>query len=180
MAVQANNLTNVDIFKGSALQLFINDGGSNDVCIGFATSHTLSITTNTNELATKDHGDYPAVLPTTITWEVTAENVYATTSMQKLLGYVKNRTQVTVKFAEVGNYSQSSGAYSYNVVEPGIIDNQSKTSWSIGKIIGQGKAYITSYSINAASGDNASISCTFTGSGALDILPTGTQGTQGT
>ena len=172
MAVQENSLENKDILKGSALQLFINDGGSQDVCIGFATSHALTITTNTTELSTKDHGDYPAVLPTTVTWEVTAENVYATTSMAKLLGYVKNRTKVTVKFAEVGNYSQKDGAYSYEAVEPGIIDNDSKTSWTIGKIIGQGKAYITSYSINAASGDNASISCTFTGCGPLDILPT--------
>ena len=171
MSVQVNDLENKDIFKGSALQLFINDGGSSDVCIGFATSHALSITTNTNELSTKDHGDYPAVLPTTVTWEVTAENVYATTSMTKLLGYVKNRTKVTIKFAEVGNYSQDGGSYSYEAVEPGIIDNESKTSWSIGKVIGQGKAYITSYSINAASGDNASISCTFTGCGPLDILP---------
>lgn len=171
MSVQANSLENKDIFKGSALQLFISDGGSQDVCIGFATSHALSITTNTTELSTKDHGDYPAVLPTTVTWEVTAENVYATTSMTKLLGYVKNRSKVTVKFAEVGNYSQKDGAYSYEAVEPGIIDNDTKASWSIGKIIGQGKAYITSYSINAASGDNASISCTFTGCGPLDILP---------
>ena len=171
MSVQVNSLENKDIFKGSALQLFINDGGSQDVCIGFATSHALNITTNTTELSTKDHDDYPAVLPTTITWEVTAENVYATTSMTKLLGYVKNRTKVTVKFAEVGNYSQDGSLYSYDVIEPGIIDNGSKTYWSIGKIIGQGKAYITSYSINAASGDNASISCTFTGCGPLDILP---------
>ena len=171
MSVTVNNLENKDILKGSALQLFINDGGAQDVCIGFATSHSLSITTNVSELSTKDHGDYPAVLPTTITWEVTAENVYATTSMTKLLGYVKNRTKVTIKFAEVGNYSQDGGSYSYDVVEPGIIENDSKTSWSIGKVIGQGKAYITSYSINAASGDNASISCTFTGCGPLDILP---------
>ena len=171
MSVQVNSLENKDIFKGSALQLFINDGGAQDVCIGFATSHSLSITLNTTELSTKDHGDYPAVLPTTTTWEVTAENVYATTSMSKLIGYVKNRTKVTVKFAEVGNYSQDGGSYSYEAVEPGIIDNDTKTSWSIGKVIGQGKAYITSYSINAASGDNASISCTFTGCGPLDILP---------
>lgn len=171
MAVTVNNLENKDILKGSALQLFINDGGSSDVCIGFATSHALSITTNTTELSTKDHGDYPAVLPTTITWEVTAENVYATTSMTKLIGYVKNKTKVTIKFAEVGNYSQDGGSYSYYATEPGIIDNDTKTSWSIGKVIGQGKAYITSYSINASSGDNASISCTFTGCGPLDILP---------
>lgn len=171
MSVQENSLENKDILKGSALQLFINDGGAQDVCIGFATSHSLSITTNTTELSTKDHGDYPAVLPTTITWEVTAENVYATTSMTKLIGYVKNKTKVTIKFAEVGNYSQDGGSYSYFATEPGIIENDSKTSWSIGKVIGQGKAYITSYSINAASGDNASISCTFTGCGPLDILP---------
>ena len=172
MAVTVNNLENKDVLKGSALQLFINDGASNDVCIGFATSHSLSITTNTTELSTKDHGDYPAVLPTTITWEVTAENVYATTSMAKLLGYVKNRTKVTIKFAEVGNYSYDGGSYSYYAIEPGIIENDSKNFWSIGKVIGQGKAYITSYSINASSGDNASISCTFTGCGPLDILPT--------
>ena len=171
MPVQANSLENKDILKGSALQLFINDGGSGDVCIGFALSHAISISTNVSELATKDHGDYPAVLPTTITWEVTAENVYATTSMTKLLGYVKNKTKVTVKFAEVGNYSQDGGSYSYYATEPGIIENDPKNSWEIGKIIGQGKAYITSYSINAASGDNASISCTFTGCGPLDILP---------
>lgn len=171
MAVTVNNLENKDIFKGSALQLFINDGGAQDVCIGFATSHSLSITLNTTELSTKDHGDYPAVLPTTTTWEVTAENVYATTSMTKLLGYVKNRTKVTIKFAEVGNYSQDGASYSYEAMEPGIIDNDTKDSWSIGKVIGQGKAYITSYSINASSGDNASISCTFTGCGPLDILP---------
>lgn len=171
MSVQENSLENKDILKGSALQLFINDGGSQDVCIGFATSHAINISTNVSELSTKDHGDYPAVLPTTVTWEVTAENVYATTSMTKLLGYVKNRTKVTVKFAEVGNYSQDGGSYSYEAVEPGIIDNDTKKYWSIGKVIGQGKAYITSYSINAASGDNASISCTFTGCGPLDILP---------
>ena len=172
MPVTVNNLENKDVLKGSALQLFINDGGAQDVCIGFATSHSLSITTNTTELSTKDHGDYPAVLPTTITWEVTAENVYATTSMTKLIGYVKNKTKVTIKFAEVGNYSQDDGSYSYYTTEPGIIDNDTKESWSIGKVIGQGKAYITSYSINASSGDNASISCTFTGCGPLDILPT--------
>ena len=171
MSVQVNSLENKDIFKGSALQLFIGDGVTSDTCIGFATSHSLSITLNTTELSTKDHGDYPAVLPTTITWEVTAENVYATTSMAKLIGYVKNKTKVTIKFAEVGNYSQDGGSYSYYATEPGIIENDSKTSWSIGKVIGQGKAYITSYSINAASGDNASISCTFTGCGPLDILP---------
>ena len=45
-------MTNQDIVKGSALMVFL--GGS---AIGFATSHALSLTTNTTEVSTKDHGE---------------------------------------------------------------------------------------------------------------------------
>ena len=51
-------LTNNDIIKGGHLMVFLNDEP-----IAFATSHSLSKTLNTQEVATKDHGDYAAVLP---------------------------------------------------------------------------------------------------------------------
>lgn len=172
-------MTNSDIVKGSALQVWVGasqspqgaQGATN--CIAFATNHTLNITTNTNEIATKDHGDYPAVLPTTITWEVTCENLYATSSMETLMDYVKNRKKVDIKFAQCGNYSTgSSSTYSYDNVEEGIIDtDKSQTGWTVGDVIAEGKAYVTSYSINAPAGENASISCTFTGCGQLTINP---------
>lgn len=170
-------MTNSDIVKGSALQVWVGapqgaqgtQGATQ--CIAFATNHTLNITTNTNEITTKDHGDYPAVLPTTITWEVTCENLYATDSMETLLDYISNRKKVDITFAECNNYSTGSGStYSYDNVEEGIIET-SKTEWTVGKVIAAGKAYVTSYSINAPAGENASISCTFTGCGTLSMNP---------
>ena len=161
-------MTNSDILKGSALQLFYN--GST---IAFATSHTFSMTVNTNEVATKDHGDYPAVIPTTITWEVTCENLYATSSADTLLAVAKAKTPVTIKFCEVSNYSASD--------EQGIIDVTPAKTWSAGHVIAEGNAIITSYSVNAAAGDNASISCTFQGTGSFtSAADQGNQGTQGT
>lgn len=148
-------MTNQDIVKGSALMVFL--GGS---AIGFATSHALSLTANTTEVSTKDHGDYPAVVAQSIGWEVTAENLYSDTGETTYMKAMLAKTPVDIKFAKVANYSATD--------EKGIIDNGEKTAWTAGTVIAEGKALITSFSINAATGDNATMSVTFTGVGALN------------
>ena len=148
-------MTNQDIVKGSALMVFL--GGS---AIGFATSHALSLTTNTTEVSTKDHGDYPSVVAQSIGWEVTAENLYSDTGETTYMKAMLAKTPVDIKFAKVANYA--------NTDEKGIIDNTEKTAWTAGTVIAEGKALITSFSINAAAGDNATMSVTFTGVGALN------------
>ena len=147
-------MTNQDIVKGSALMVFLGDSA-----IGFATSHALSLTTNTTEVSTKDHGDYPSVVAQSIGWEVTAENLYSDTGETTYMKAMLAKTPVDIKFAKVANYS--------NTDEKGIIDNGEKTAWTAGTVIAEGKALITSFSINAATGDNATMSVTFTGVGAL-------------
>lgn len=148
-------MTNQDIVKGSALMVFL--GGS---AIGFATSHALSLTANTTEVSTKDHGDYPSVVAQSIGWEVTAENLYSDTGETTYMKAMLAKTPVDIKFAKVVNYSATD--------EKGIIDNAEKTAWTAGTVIAEGKALITSFSINAAKGDNATMSVTFTGVGALN------------
>ena len=148
-------MTNQDIVKGSALMVFL--GGS---AIGFATSHTLGLTANTTEVSTKDHGDYPSVVAQSIGWEVTAENLYSDTGETTYMKAMLAKTPVDIKFAKVANYSATD--------EKGIIDNAEKTAWTAGTVIAEGKALITSFSINAANGDNATMSVTFTGVGALN------------
>ena len=147
-------MTNQDIVKGSALMVFL--GGS---AIGFATSHALSLTANTTEVSTKDHGDYPSVVAQSIGWEVTAENLYSDTGETAYMKAMLAKTPVDIKFAKVANYS--------NTDEKGIIDNGEKTAWTAGTVIAEGKALITSFSINAGGGENATMSVTFTGVGAL-------------
>ena len=148
-------MTNQDIVKGSALMAFL--GGS---AIGFATSHTLSLTANTTEVSTKDHGDYPSVVAQSIGWEVTAENLYSDTGETTYMKAMLAKTPVDIKFAKVANYSATD--------EKGIIDNGEKTAWTAGTVIAEGKALITSFSINAGGGENATMSVTFTGVGALN------------
>jgi hypothetical protein len=145
-----------DILKGSALNLFYNGA-----TIAFATNHTFQTQVNVNEVNCKDAGDYPLQIPTNITWNISCEYLYATDNMQTLLAVAKAKTPVDVEFCEVSNYSKTD--------EIGIIDGaqgaQGTGAWAKGNVIAAGKVIITDFSINSAAGENASISCTMTGSG---------------
>ena len=175
------NLSNTDIIKGSKLMVFI-EGQP----VGMATSHALSMTLNTTEVSTKDHGDFKAIIPQDISWELTAENLYTNAGKKTYMDAMSNMTLVTVQFVNT-NYN--------NTKERGILGQQSSgyqstadaavvgrtENWTVGiqgstgpqdmpvggEVIAQGQAYITSFSINAAAGENATMSVTFTGVGAL-------------
>ena len=72
---------NSDIVKGSALQISVTGVG----ILGFATSHALSITVNTTEVSSKDHGDYPGIVKQNTTWEVTCENLFCGQNWDELI-----------------------------------------------------------------------------------------------
>ena len=148
--------TNTDIIKGSKLMVFLNG-----TPIGFATSHSLSMTTNTSEISTKDHGDFPSVIAQNISWEVTAENLYSQAGESTYMTAMKTLQPVTIVFAEASNYSnsQAQGATP--------MDSTNGQEWAVGTKIAEGNALITSFSINAPAGDNATMSVTFTGQGEL-------------
>ena len=161
-------MENTDIIKGSKLMVFL--GGSP---IAFATSHSLSITVNTTEVSTKDHGDFPSVIGNNITWEITTENLYSDTGESALWNAMKTMQPVTVSFAPASNYSNTTA-------QQGIVGVQGAQGWTAGTAIASGKALITSLSVNAPAGDNATLSATFTGVGELDqAAPSGAQGVQG-
>lgn len=148
--------SNTNIIKGSKLMVFLNDAP-----IAFATSHSLSITVNTSEVSTKDHGDFPSVIGNNITWEITTENLYSDNAESALWAAMKTMQPVTVKFAPATNYDNETS-------QKGIVGVESATEWTAGTAIASGKALITSLSVNAPAGDNATLSATFTGVGELD------------
>ena len=151
-------MVNTDIIKGSKLMVFIGDSP-----IAFATSHSLNLTMNTTEVSSKDHGDFPAVIAQNISWEVTTENLYSDAGQTALWNAMKTMQPVTIKFAEASNYSNTSA-------QQGIVGVQGAQGWTVdtSHIIASGTALVTSLSVNAPAGDNATISATFTGSGSLD------------
>lgn len=160
-------MTNTDIIKGSKLMVFL-DGEA----IAFATSHSLSLTMNTSEVSTKDHGDSPAIVPQSISWEMTTENLYSDSGKDALFNAMKTMQTVDIAFV--------SSTYANDTAEKGIVGVQGAQGWGTEETIASGKAYITSLSVNAPAGDNATLSATFTGNGGLtEFESTGTTGTQG-
>jgi len=152
---------NSDIVKGSALQVTVGDN-----ILGFATSHALSITVNTTEVSSKDHGDYPGIIKQNTTWEVTCENLFCGNAWDELQALLQTDTPVTVSFVPVKNYD-SKGIVHKDDGSAAYTDQ--KEEWTAGTALATGQAYITSLNVNAASGDNATISATFTGAGPLNF-----------
>lgn len=181
MADTQNTLQTSQILKGSKINLFVDNE-----TIGFSTSHNLNITVNTTDIATKDHGDYPAVLAQTVTWELTTDHLYSQAGRKKWMDITMAKEPIEVVFSEVTNYSNTD---EHGIVDTGIAAGgaQGTDAWTVGTVIGaqggtgdyltpaaiiaKGKALVTNFSITAAQGDTAQMSVSLRGVGSLQTAP---------
>lgn len=145
-------LTNDLIKQGDELMVFMNNKS-----IAFATSHSLSLSSNTLDIASKDHGYWGASKVGKLSWEITSENLYTEEGYDALQTAWANKTEVTLIWGKPSDYKPE-----------GIVGGTSD-AWTA-PIAGYytGKAIITSLSLNAATGDNATFSATFTGVGPFE------------
>lgn len=140
------------IIKGKDLMIFDSTG----ISYAYATSHTLSITTETLETSTKDNGQWNDTIVNKYSWEVTSENLYTESGYESLFDSMVLGKAVTVMFGikaeddTIGNVVD--GTFPY---------------WTNGTKYYEGKALVTSLAVNASNGDIATINITFTGVGKL-------------
>lgn len=146
-----------NIIKGDELMVF--KGGN---ALAYATAHTLSITGNTIDISSKDHGYWGASEVGNITWEITSENLYTENDYDALFTAMVNKTSVTLVFGKAGNYDANG-----LVSEGGTVQSWSSSGGYTGQAI------ITSLTANANTGENATYSVTFTGKGAITKVATG-------
>lgn len=134
--------------------------------IAFATNHTFNKTLNTNEVATKDHGDFTAVIPGNITWEASTENLYSVDGWNAVNNAFNNKTEVQLVFGPASNYTSS-----VTSSQTGIVGVTGASNWTpdgaSGTTCETGKAYITALQVTATAGENATFTATFTGNGDL-------------
>jgi len=140
------------IVKGDELQLFYNGSA-----FAWATSHTLTLTGNTVDIATKDHGSWGASEIGNITWEITSENLYCDDDYDMLFDLMVQKEPITVVFAKVSNYDPNGLTRAGGEV----------SAWTYGTTYRQGNAVISSLTANANTGENATFSLTLTGAGPL-------------
>lgn len=149
------------IIKGRDLMLFNSQGHS----YAYATNHTLSITAETSDISTKDHGVWGASEVSRYTWEITSENLYTEDDYDSLFSSMISGSPITVRF---GLKAASD--------DPTLTPADGNTSlpfWTSGNTYYQGKVIITSLTVNANNGDNATYSLTLTGVGSISKKPSG-------
>ena len=139
------------IIKGDELMLF-----KGDKSIAYATSHTLTVNGNSIDISSKDHGYWGASEVGNITWEITSENLYTDKYYGELFDAMVSRTQLSVAFGFASNWDVN-----------GLTGTSTEYTLDKTKTYYTGKVYVTSLTANANSGENATLSITLTGCGAL-------------
>ena len=136
---------------GEELQLFL--GGKS---IAKAKTHTLTITSDTIDVSSKDDGFYGASIPGKINWEISAENIYTEKAFDELYAKAQAREVFEVVFGRVANYN----------VE-GLGENENWSPDSTAHTTYTGKVILTNMTLNANNGEVTSFSATLKGVGAL-------------
>lgn len=155
----------MDIIKGSDLMLFVKNTSGVVKSLAFATSHSFSISSETSDISTKDHGFWGAKEVTRITWSITTDNLYTVSTFNELYDRMISRQPIEVYFC-LKTPAQRQGT-------PATVNLPGDTydSWTPTTTTGEegyyGRVYITSLDATAAAGDNATFSATFDGIGAI-------------
>lgn len=137
-----------NIILGTDLMLF-----KEKKALAAATSCQLTINANTLETSSKDSGKWTANQAAKLSWTASSDNLFTIEDYTSLVDLMITREEVELQFSTCSNADSENG-----VPEGG---------WTASTDGYKGKAIITSIDANAADGENATYTVSFTGTGAL-------------
>ena len=136
--------------KGGDMMLFLNSKS-----IAYATSHTLTISGDTQDTSNKDEGggDWASNEISKLSWTAQSENMYSIdgkgSNFDDLFDIMVAKTPVSATFSKKKE------------------TDVPETGWTASKPDYEGKVIITSLELNAPNGEYATYTVQFTGVGAL-------------
>lgn len=161
------------IIKGDDLMLF---NGTTGKSYAYATAHTLTITADTADTSSKDHGIWTGNEVAKISWEITSENLYTSDGFDSLFDDMINRKPIKVIFglkqkgkadSTVADGDYSNWTPDYGATLPENANPEAPSDNTTNSKMYMGSAYITSLTANANTGENATYSVTLTGTGSI-------------
>ena len=154
---------------GGDIMLFYYDGSSY-TSIAHGTSHQLSLSTQTEDINTKDAGKFGLTEVSRIQWSITADHLYTRDGWNTFYSYMTadttldpNANKVIVVFGEKDGTTP--GTADVNIKSDG---NWVPNSYATYSYVYSGKAVINSLNLNAQNGQKATISVELQGQGALE------------
>ena len=170
-----------NVIKGGDMMLFLKEEDGTVKSIAFATSHTLTVSTDTQQTSTKDDGgkfqssDYGI-----ISWSATSDNLCsydgAGYNYHDLIDLMLSQTKVEATFSIENN---SGNTYPY-ATKLNSVDETAGNTWTPAKVgstgVGSagvsfgytGTVLITSVEVNAPNGENATFTVQLQGDGPLE------------
>lgn len=142
-----------NVVAGKDLMIFVNNNPT-----ALATSHSLTITAETSEAASKDDGAWGAATVTKFSWEGSTEALVSmdenANSYDSMYDAMMTRQPVDIISGRPSNATD---------------DGVPEEGWKVPTTkMYKGKALITSLQRNDPNGDNSTMSVTFTGVGKLE------------
>jgi len=143
---------------GGDMMLFVNASGSTGQPLGFSTNAKFEITLKTRNVGSKDSGNWDESAAGKMSWSASsdalvAEGLVTATGLQT---YDELYTMMISRVPIVFVFGSATGT---------------APAWTVSAVAGKkkfsGMAFITSLSVNAPDGDNASYSINLVGTGAL-------------
>lgn len=154
------------IKKGDDIMLFIPVVVGNTTTyksIAYATNHTLTLSAETVDVNSKDHGEWGSTTVNKINWTVNTENLYTDEDFDMLFELMLNKTPIKIVF---GAKAEANTV----IVADGDAENYTPANGDAthtNAYMKEGNAIITSLTANTPSGDNATFTAEFQGTGAL-------------
>lgn len=154
------------IIQGSKLMIWI---GSQSIAM--ATNHTLTISTETNEISNKDlgAGAWASSSIKRFSWEASSDNMYTISAYRQLFSLMTNKTKVLVTFGISPSDALVAGDTSTGFADWTWTNPANSAAVGTDCTL-QGYAYITSLDVQAPTDDNASFSITLSGCSELSML----------
>lgn len=147
-------MTSYSTVKGSDIMLFTyTSEGYQSIAHG--TSHSLSLSADTEDINDKDCSIYGKTEVNKINWEIQADHMYTTSDYDKLFQTMTYMKPITVVFGLKADSDTQE------------VNKDSAGYWTNGSYIYGGNAIITSLDWNADAGSRSTISVTLQGQGAI-------------
>lgn len=149
-----------DYKKGNLINLFIYDTSAWRT-FGHSTNNSLSTSSETTTVSSKDFGNWPATEVTGTTWSMSGEYLMTPADASIILGMQASGKPYSFAFGVVNETDWASG------LKP-VTDISVNTKWSVGStFMRYGNGLVTSAEISAPNGEQATMTLEITGSGAL-------------